>query len=46
LIGKALNEKKAEIRIQFRDVPGAMFDEEVFENGATGKLARDSCTTQ
>jgi glucose-6-phosphate 1-dehydrogenase len=41
LIGKALNEKKAEIRIQFRDVPGAMFDEEVFENGATGKLARD-----
>jgi glucose-6-phosphate 1-dehydrogenase len=33
-----LNEKKAEIRIQFRDVPGGMFDEEVSEKGA---LARD-----
>jgi glucose-6-phosphate 1-dehydrogenase len=40
-IGKALNEKKAEIRIQFRDAPGGMFDEELPENGTKGTLARD-----
>ena len=28
-VGKALNEKKAEIRIHFRDSPGTMFDEEI-----------------
>ncbi|CAF1150233.1 unnamed protein product [Adineta ricciae] len=39
--GKALNEKKAEIRIQFRDVPGGMFDEELTEHGVKGTLARD-----
>lgn len=37
-IGKALNEKKAEIRIQFRDVPGDMFDE---DRGKDSKLSRD-----
>ncbi|CAF0725875.1 unnamed protein product [Rotaria sordida] len=39
--GKALNERKAEIRIQFRDVPGRMFDEELSENNVEGTLARD-----
>ncbi|CAF0854497.1 unnamed protein product [Adineta steineri] len=39
--GKALNEKKAEIRIQFRDVPGGMFDDNIQENNPHGKLARD-----
>ncbi|UJR13412.1 hypothetical protein I4U23_000427 [Adineta vaga] len=39
--GKALNEKKAEIRIQFRDAPGGMFDEEIRQNDKDGKLARD-----
>jgi len=39
--GKAMNEKKAEIRIQFRDVPGGMFEEELTENGEKQKLARD-----
>ncbi|CAF3000558.1 unnamed protein product [Rotaria socialis] len=39
--GKALNEKKAEIRIQFRDAPGAMFDEDIRENDPNGRLARD-----
>ncbi|UJR33944.1 hypothetical protein I4U23_021362 [Adineta vaga] len=39
--GKALNEKKAEIRIQFHDVPGGMFDEELTENSVKGTLARD-----
>ncbi|CAF0776999.1 unnamed protein product [Rotaria sp. Silwood1] len=39
--GKALNEKKAEIRIQFRDVPGTMFDEELSENGTKESLSRD-----
>lgn len=36
-----MNEKKAEIRIQFRDVPGDMFEEELNENGEKQKLARD-----
>ena len=36
-----MNEKKAEIRIQFRDVPGGMFEEELTENGEKQKLARD-----
>jgi glucose-6-phosphate 1-dehydrogenase len=36
-----LNEKKAEIRVQFRDAPGAMFDEDLQENDSNGKLARD-----
>lgn len=40
-IGKALNEKKAEIRVQFRDAPGGMFDEDLQEADATAKLARD-----
>jgi glucose-6-phosphate 1-dehydrogenase len=40
-IGKALNERKAEVRIQFRDVPGNMFDEEMSDNGVKGTLARD-----
>ena len=35
-LGKALNEKKAEIRIQFRDVPGGMFDDE--SNSARDEL--------
>ncbi|CAF2705458.1 unnamed protein product [Rotaria sp. Silwood2] len=39
--GKALNEKTAEIRVQFRDVPGSMFDEELSENGVKERLARD-----
>ena len=39
--GKALNEKKAEIRIQFRDAPGVMFDEDLHEHDPHGKLARD-----
>ncbi|CAF5123672.1 unnamed protein product, partial [Rotaria magnacalcarata] len=39
--GKALNEKKAEIRIQFRDAPGAMFDEDIRESDPNGRLARD-----
>ncbi|CAF4397013.1 unnamed protein product, partial [Rotaria sordida] len=38
---QALNERKAEIRIQFRDVPGRMFDEELSENNVEGTLARD-----
>ncbi|CAF0744926.1 unnamed protein product [Rotaria sordida] len=38
---KALNERKAEIRIQFRDVPGRMFDEELSENNVERTLARD-----
>ena len=41
LIGKALNEKKAEVRIQFRNVPGGMFDEEMLENGDRQHLSRD-----
>lgn len=41
MIGKALNEKKAEIRVQFRDAPGGMFDEDLRENDSNGKLARD-----
>jgi glucose-6-phosphate 1-dehydrogenase len=40
-IGKALNEKKAEIRIQFRDAPGGMFDEQISETDKNAKLARD-----
>lgn len=36
-----MNEKKAEIRIQFKDVPGGMFDEEMSENGGKANLARD-----
>ncbi len=36
-----MNEKKAEIRVQFRDAPGAMFDEDLQENDPNGKLARD-----
>lgn len=39
--GKALNEKKAEIRIQFRDVPGAMFDDVFNENETKANSARD-----
>ncbi|CAF2705592.1 unnamed protein product [Rotaria sp. Silwood2] len=39
--GKALNKKKAEIRIQFRDAPGGMFDEDIRQNGPNGELARD-----
>ncbi|CAF2472008.1 unnamed protein product [Rotaria sp. Silwood2] len=39
--GKALNEKKAEIRIQFRDAPGGMFDEDIKSNDPNGRLARD-----
>lgn len=35
--GKGLNEKKAEVRIQFRDVPGGMFDEDIHQSN----LARD-----
>ena len=40
-LGKALNEKKAEIRIQFRDAPGGMFDDDINKNDPNGKLARD-----
>jgi glucose-6-phosphate 1-dehydrogenase len=40
-LGKALNEKKAEIRIQFRDAPGGMFDEQISETDQNAKLARD-----
>ncbi len=40
-LGKALNEKKAEIRIQFRDAPGGMFDKDILEHDQNGKLARD-----
>jgi glucose-6-phosphate 1-dehydrogenase len=40
-LGKALNEKKAEIRIQFRDVPGGMFDDETSDGNGKGGLARD-----
>lgn len=39
--GKALNEKKAEIRIQFRDVPSEMFFEQSNENNNQQKSARD-----
>ncbi|CAF3810405.1 unnamed protein product [Rotaria sp. Silwood1] len=39
--GKALNEKKAEIRIQFRDSPGGMFDEDITQDDPNGRLARD-----
>ncbi|CAF4874984.1 unnamed protein product, partial [Rotaria sp. Silwood1] len=38
---KALNEKKAEIRIQFRDSPGGMFDEDITQDDPNGRLARD-----
>ena len=41
MLGKALNEKKAEIRIQFRDAPGGMFDDEIREDDNNRKLARD-----
>lgn len=41
MIGKALNEKKAEIRVQFRDAPGGMFDEDLKADDPNGKLARD-----
>jgi len=33
--------KKAEIRIQFRDAPGTMFDEDMSETDKNNKLARD-----
>ncbi|CAF1175747.1 unnamed protein product [Adineta steineri] len=39
--GKALNEKKAEIRIQFRSTPGGMFDDDNHGSDPNGKLARD-----
>jgi len=39
--GKALNEKKAEIRIQFRDAPGSMFDDEKDQTDSNGNLSRD-----
>ncbi|CAF1291472.1 unnamed protein product [Rotaria sordida] len=39
--GKALNEKKAEIRIQFRDSPGGMFEEDASQQDSNHKLARD-----
>ena len=41
ILGKALNEKKAEVRIQFRDAPGGMFEEELSESGEKQKMARD-----
>lgn len=41
VLGKALNEKKAEIRIQFKDVPGGMFDEELSDESARKPLPRD-----
>ena len=39
--GKALNEKKAEIRIQFHDSPGGMFDEDIREDDRPASLARN-----
>ncbi|CAF2396099.1 unnamed protein product [Rotaria sp. Silwood2] len=39
--GKALNKKKAEVRIQLRDAPGGMFDEDIRQNDRNGQLARD-----
>ncbi|CAF3783394.1 unnamed protein product [Rotaria sp. Silwood1] len=39
--GKALNQKKAEVRIPFHDAPGAMFDEDIHPNDLSGSVARD-----
>lgn len=36
-----MNEKKAEIRIQFRDPPGGLFEEEMRASGGDQHLARD-----
>ncbi|CAF1080264.1 unnamed protein product [Rotaria sp. Silwood1] len=39
--GKALNQKKTEVRIQFHDAPGGMFDEDIHPNDLSGSVARD-----
>ncbi|CAF4637508.1 unnamed protein product [Rotaria sp. Silwood1] len=39
--GKALNQKKAEVRIQFHDAPGRMFDKDISPNDSNDILARD-----
>ncbi|CAF4993385.1 unnamed protein product [Rotaria sp. Silwood1] len=39
--GKALNQKKAEVRIQFHDALGGMFDEDIHPNDLSGSVARD-----
>ncbi|CAF1202941.1 unnamed protein product, partial [Didymodactylos carnosus] len=41
ILRKALNEKKIEIRIQFHDVPGGIFDEDIRRNNPNGRLARN-----